>query len=326
MTLFGRRGLIAAAIAATVLCQPSMSSAQTWPSRPVTMVVPFTAGTTSDIIARGLAQQLSETLGEPVIIDNRGGAGGNIGGAVVARAPHDGYTIFFATTGPAATNKLMYQNMPFDPQKDFAPVALVGKSPILITARSDAPYSTLKEFIAYAKANPGKVNGGFPGNGTLGHITGELLQGTAGVDLSYVQYRGSAAIITDLIGHHIDIAMDSMAAYVPSVQAGQIKALAIAGSQRWSKLPDVPTASESGLPGFEASVWYALLAPSGTPPDVIAKLNAATNDYLRSATAKQFLDNLGVQIAGGTPNDLETFSSAELEKWAPIIKSAGIKF
>jgi tripartite-type tricarboxylate transporter receptor subunit TctC len=319
-------GLLVAAATAAIFCQPDKSAAQSWPSRPMTMVVPFTAGTTSDILARGLAQHLSEKLGQPVVIDNRGGAGGNIGGAVAARAAHDGYTILFATTGPAATNKLMYQNMPYDPEKDLTPIVLIGKSPILVTARADAPFATLKEFVDYAKANPDKANGGFPGNGTLGHITGVLLQSTAGIKFGMIQYRGSAPIITDLMGKNIDVAMDSMAAYVPSVQAGQIKALAIAGAQRWSKLPNVPTASESGLPGFEASVWYALFAPAGTPPEAIAKLNAAANDYLKSDKAKTFFDNLGVQISGGTPDDLKAFTTAEIKKWAPVIKAADIKF
>ncbi|MCK9919124.1 tripartite tricarboxylate transporter substrate binding protein [Microbacteriaceae bacterium K1510] len=326
MRSFFRTGLIVAAVATAIVAQPGKSAAQSWPTRPVTMVVPFTAGTTSDIIARGLAQHLSEKLGQAVIIDNRGGAGGNIGGAVVARAQNDGYTILFATTGPAATNKLMYQNMPYDPEKDLAPIGLVGKSPIIITARANAPFSTLKEYVDYAKANPDKTNGGFPGNGTLGHITGVLLQSTAGIKFGFIQYRGSAPIITDLIGKNIDIAMDSMAAYVPAVEGGQIKALAIAGPQRWSKLPNVPTASESGLPGFEAAVWYALYAPAGTPADVIAKLNAAANDYLKTDKAKAFFDNLGVQSAGGTPDELKAFTAAEIAKWGPAIKAADIKF
>jgi tripartite-type tricarboxylate transporter receptor subunit TctC len=324
--LFSRLGLISAAFVAIVLGNPAESLAETWPSRPVTIVVPFTAGTTSDIIARGLAQNLSQSFGQPFIIDNRGGAGGNIGAAFVAHAAPDGYTILLATTGQAATNKLMYHNMTFDPERDFVPIVLVGKSPIIIVARPDAPFSTLKEFIDYAKANPNKTTAGFPGNGTLGHITGELLQHNAAIKFSYTQYRGSAAILVDLSGSHIDVGMDSMAAYVPSVEAGKIKALAIAGPNRWSKLPNVPTASESGLTGFEASVWYALLAPAGTPPDVTAKLNLATNEYLRSAGAKTFLDNLGVQIAGGTPDQLKAFTASELEKWAPIIKSANISF
>lgn len=302
------------------------ATAQSWPARPITLIVPFTAGATSDIVARSLAQYLSETIGQSVVVDNRGGAGGNIGAAAAARAPQDGYTLLLATTGPAVTNKLMYQNMQFDPEKDFAPVALLGKSPILITARADAPFSTLKELIAYASAKPDSLNGGFPGNGALGHITGILLQNTAGIKFGYIQYKGSAAIITDLISKNIDIAMDSMAAYVPTVQGGQIKALAIAGAQRWSRLPNVMTASESGLPGFEASVWYALLAPTGTPADIIAKLNAAANAYLKSDKAKTLFEDLGIQPAGGTPQDLKDFMATEVQKWSPIIKAANIKF
>lgn len=320
--------IAAATIAAAIsifAVSPTLAQS-TWPTRAVTLVVPFTAGTTSDVVARGLAEHLATALGQPVVIDNRGGAGGNIGGAAVAKASADGYTLLFATTGPAATNKLMYKDMPFDPQRDFVPIALVGKSAIIVVARPDAPFSTLKELTEYAKANPNKLTAGYPGNGTLGHITGELLQRTAGIKFGHTQYRGSPPIITDLIGKHIDIGMDSMAGYVTNVQEGKIKALAIAGNKRWSKLPNVPTASESGLPGFEASVWYALLAPKGTAPEIIAKLNAATNQYLTSEKAKTALDALGVEIAGGTPDDLQAFTAAEIKKWSPIIKSANIQF
>jgi tripartite-type tricarboxylate transporter receptor subunit TctC len=303
-----------------------LAQAQQWPTRAVTLVVPFTAGTTSDIVARSLAQHLSDTFGQPFVVDNRGGAGGNIGGQTVARAAADGYTLFLATTGPAATNKLMYRNMPFDPEKDFAPVALVGKSPILITANNKTPFSTLKEFIDFAKAHPDKLNGGFPGNGTLGHITGILLQKTAGINFGVVQYKGSAAILTDLMGSNIDVGMDSMGGYVPSVLGGQIKALAIASSQRWSKLANVPTASEAGLPGFEASVWYALLAPAKTPPEVIAKLNEATNAYIKSEKGKNFFETLAIEPAGGSSDDLRAFTKSELAKWAPIVEQANIRF
>jgi tripartite-type tricarboxylate transporter receptor subunit TctC len=278
-------------------------------------------------MGRGLSQYLSDTLGQSFVIDNRGGAAGNIGATAVAHAPQDGYTLLLATTGQAATNKLMYQNLQFDPERDLVPVVLVGKSPVLITARADAPYSTLKEFIDYARANPDKINTGSPGNGTLGHITSILLQSTAGIKFgAAVQYRGAPAIITDLIGKNIDIAFDSMAAYVSTIQSGQIKALAMAGAQRWPKLPNVATVSESGLPGFEATVWYALLAPAGTPPDVIAKLNEAANAYLKTDKAKALFDDLGLQPGGGTPADLKAFIASEVQKWAPIIKAANIKF
>ncbi len=302
------------------------AAAQNWPSRAVTMVVPFTAGTTSDVVARALVEYLSRTFGQPFVIDNQGGAGGNIGAAIAAKATPDGYTLLLATTGPAATNKLMYKEMRFDPQKDFAPVVLVGKSPVIIVARSDLPFKSLAEMIAYAKVNPDKLTAGFPGNGTLGHITGELLQQRAAIKFSHVQYRGSTPIMTDLLGGHIDVAMDSMAAYVPNVKAGKLKALAIAGAQRWPGLPEVPTASESGLSGFEASVWYALLAPAGTPVDVVSKLNAATNAFLTAAKTRDMFGKLGIVAAGGTPDDLKAFVATEIAKWGPIIKLANISF
>lgn len=314
------------AAAAVLISSLTQGAAQDWPARPVTMVVPFTSGTTSDVVARALMDHLSKAIGQPIVIDNRGGAGGNIGAGMVAKAKPDGYTILLATTGPAATNKLMYKTMSFDPQRDFADIVLVGKAPVIIVARPNGPANSLQGLIGYAKANPDKVTAGFPGNGTLGHITGKLLQERSGIKFGETQYRGSTPIITDLLGGHIDIAMDSMAAYVPQVQDGKLRALAIASSRRFAGLPDVPAASEAGLPGFEASVWYAMLAPTGTPEPVIAKLNAATNDFLKTAQAKELFEKLGIDVAGGTPNDLRTFVSSEIEKWAPIIKSANIEF
>ena len=314
------------AAAAVLISSLTQGAAQEWPVRPVTMVVPFTSGTTSDVVARALMDHLSKAIGQPIVIDNRGGAGGNIGAGMVAKAKPDGYTILLATTGPAATNKLMYKTMSFDPQRDFASIVLVGKAPVIIVARPNGPANSLQGLIGYAKANPDKVTAGFPGNGTLGHITGKLLQERSGIKFAETQYRGSTPIITDLLGGHIDIAMDSMAAYVPQVQDGKLRALAIASSRRFAGLPDVPAASEAGLPDFEASVWYAMLAPTGTPAPVIAKLNAATNDFLKTAQAKELFEKLGIDVAGGTPNDLRTFVSSEIEKWAPIIKSANIEF
>jgi tripartite-type tricarboxylate transporter receptor subunit TctC len=302
------------------------ASAQNWPTRPVTVIVPFTAGTTSDVVARALTDHLAHSLGQPFVIDNRGGAGGNIGAGIAAKAAPDGSTLLLATTGPAATNKLMYKDLTFDPQKDFAPVALVGKSPVIIVARPALAAKSLKEMIDYAKANPDRLTAGFPGNGTLGHVTGELLQQRAGIRFSHTQYRGSAPIMTDLLGGHIDIAMDSMAAYVPNVKGGKLKALAIAASGRWPGLPDVPTAAESGMPDFEASVWYALLAPAKTSPEIVAKLNRATNDFLRSPQANEMFDGLGIVAAGGSQDDLKVFMAAEVEKWRPIIKAANISF
>jgi tripartite-type tricarboxylate transporter receptor subunit TctC len=315
---------IVALLAFTLIA--SVAQAQTWPSRPVTVIVPFAAGVTGDIVARSLVEHLSAELGQPFVVDNRSGAGGNIGGAAVAKAMPDGYTLLLATTGPASSNKLTYKNMPYDPQRDLAPIVLLGKAPVIIVAKNSLPANTLKEFVEYAKANPGKATAGYPGNGTQGHITGELLQQRAGINFAQVQYRGSPAIISDILGEHIDIGMDSMAPYVSLIQENKLRGLAIAGAARWPLLPDVPTVAESGFPGFEAAVWYALLAPTGTPAEIIARLNEAANGYLKTKAAADLFQKLGVQSAGGTPDELKAFIAAELEKWAPIIKAAKIEF
>ena len=314
------------AIGVCTLLAPFRADAQTWPSRPVTVVVPFAAGVTGDIVARGLVEHLSSSLGQPFVVDNRSGAGGNIGGAAVAKAAPDGYTLLLSTTGPASSNKLIYKNMPYDPQRDFAPIVLMGKAPVIIVARNNLPAATLREFVDYAKANPGKITAGYPGNGTQGHIMGELLQQRAGMTFVPTQYRGSPAIISDLLGEHIDIGMDSMAPYVALIQEKRLRGLAIAGATRWRLLPDVPTVAESGFPGFEAAVWYALLAPSGTPPGILAKLNEISNAYLKTRAAEDLFEKLGIQAAGGTPLELKTFIDAELQKWGPIIKGAKIEF
>jgi tripartite-type tricarboxylate transporter receptor subunit TctC len=319
------RLLLALGIAAGAASHAALA-ADSYPTRTVTMVMPFTAGTTGDLVARGLAQELTKVLGKPFVVDNKSGAGGNIGGDAVAKAAPDGYTLLAATTGPAANNKLMYKNMPYDPQRDFAPIVLMGKSPVIVTARNELPAKTLKELVTYAKANPGKISAGYPGNGTFGHITGELLQQRAGMTFVQVQYRGSPAIIGDLLGGNLDIGMDSMAPYVELIHDKKLRGLAIAGASRWKLLPDVPTVAESGFPGFEAAVWYALFAPRGTSPEIIAKLNQASNAYLKTKGSLDLYERLGIQAAGGTPEELKKFVDAELEKWAPVIKAAHIEF
>ena len=315
-----------AALLVVILISSVQTQAQTWPSRPVTLVVPFAAGVTGDIVARGLAQYLGDALGQPFVVENRGGAGGNLGGNIVAKAAPDGYTLLLSTTGPASLNKLTYRNMPYDPQRDLAPIVLFGKAPVIITARNSLPAQTLKEFVDYAKQNPGKITAGYPGNGTQGHITGELLQQRAGISFAQTQYRGSPAIIADILGEHIDIGMDSLAPYVALIQDKKLRGLAIAGAKRWRLLPDVPTVGESGFSGLEAAVWYALLAPTGTAPEIIAKLNAAGNAYLKTKAAEELFERLGIEAAGGTPEELKAFVAAEMERWSPIIKAAKIEF
>jgi tripartite-type tricarboxylate transporter receptor subunit TctC len=309
------------ALFALPLCD---AHAQNWPTRPVTLVVPFPAGGNADVLARALAAELSEKLGQQFIVDNRTGAGGNIGGAAVAKAAPDGYTLMFGTPGPIATNKLMYKSLPYDPEKDLVPVVLVAKSPLIIAANPSFPAKDLKELIAHAKANPGKVNAGNPGNGTLGHITSELLQQHTGTKMTHVPYRGTTPLTTDLLGGQIDIALDFMSTYIPLVKDGKIRALGVTSSERVPELPDVMTVQEAGFAGFEASAWYAIVAPTGTPADAIRKINAVTNDYLKSPKGKAQLTTFAMQAAGGTPDDLASYIKSELAKWGPIIKAANI--
>jgi tripartite-type tricarboxylate transporter receptor subunit TctC len=302
----------------------SDAHAQSWPARPVTLVVPFPAGGNADVLARALAAELSEKLGQQFVVDNRTGAGGNLGGAAVAKAAPDGYTLMFGTPGPIATNKLMYKSLPYDPEKDLTPVVLVAKSPLIIAASPSFPAKDLNELIAHAKANPGKVNAGNPGNGTLGHITSELLQQHTGIKMTHVPYRGTTPLTTDLLGGQIDIALDFMSTYIPLVKDGKVRALGVTSSTRVPELPDVMTVQEAGFAGFEASAWYAIVAPTGTPEDAIRKVNAVTNEYLKSPKGQAQLATFAMQTAGGTPDDLAAYIKSELAKWGPIIKAANI--
>jgi len=300
------------------------AAAGEWPDRPVTFVVPFPAGAAVDALARAVANELSEKFGKQFIVDNRAGAGGNLGGASVARSPADGYTWLFGTPAPIALNKLMYKGLAYDSERDFTPVILVAKSPLVITAKLDFGTKTLAELIAYAKANPGKINVGHPGNGTLGHITSALIQQFAGIDMTNVPYRGSAPLMTDLLGGQIDVAMDFMPSYVPLVAGGKVRALAVTTSARAAQLPDVPTVHEAGLGNFEATAWYAMVAPTGTPPEIVAKLNAAVNAFITSDKGKAVLEQNALQGVGGTPEDLKAFIAGELAKWGPVITAAKI--
>ena len=298
--------------------------AQEWPNRPVTMIVPFPAGAAVDTLARAVAHALSENFGKQFIVDNRAGAGGDLGGTAVAKAAADGHTWLFGTPAPIALNKFMYKGLAYDSERDFMPVVLVAKSPMIITAASGFPAKTLPELIAYAKQNPGKVNVGHPGNGTLGHITSALIQQFAGVDMTNVPYRGSAPLITDLLSGQIDVAMDFMPTYLPMIADGKIRPLAVTTSQRVSQLPDVPTVQEAGFKGFEATAWYAIVAPTGTPPDIVAKVNNAVNAFLKSDRGKTVLEQNSLQGVGGPPEDLKAFIDGERAKWRPVIEAAKI--
>jgi tripartite-type tricarboxylate transporter receptor subunit TctC len=322
MAAWKSRSFAFALLAALAL--PITAQAQAWPTRPITMVVPFPAGGNADVLARALAPELAEKLGQQVIVDNRTGASGNIGGAAVAKAAPDGYTFMFGTTGPIATTKLLSKIPTYDPERDLAPVVLVAKAPLIVAAHPSFAAKDLKELIAYAKANPGKVNAGTPGNGSLGQLASELLQQHTGTKLTHVPYRGSAPVMTDLIGGQLNVAFDFMPTYIPLVNDGKVRALAVTSRTRVPGLPNVMTVQEAGFPGFEATGWFAIVAPAGTPADAIAKVNAITNGWLQSPKGKAHLDTFVMQAAGGTPDDLKAYIKEELTKWAPIIKAANL--
>jgi tripartite-type tricarboxylate transporter receptor subunit TctC len=309
---------------ALALAPPPACAADAWPDHPVTVVVPFPAGSAVDSLARATAQALSEGFNKPFVVDNRAGAGGNIGGAAVAKARADGYTVLFGTPSPIALNKLLYKGLSYDSDKDFAPVVLVAKSPLIVAAKLDFPPRTFAEMIAYAKQNPLKVNVGNPGNGTLGHITAALIQQATDTQMSNIPYRGTMPLLGDLLGGQVDVAMDFMPTYLPQVASNKIRALAVTTRARVKQLPDVPTVQESGFTGFEASAWYAVVAPTGTPPEIVGKLNAAINAYIKSDKGKTMLEQNSLDGVGGSPDDLKAFVAAELTKWRPVIEAANI--
>jgi tripartite-type tricarboxylate transporter receptor subunit TctC len=315
-------GLAVAFVTALALMAPP-ASAQNWPSHFITLVVPFPAGGPTDLIARAVGSDLAEKLGQQVVVENRSGAGGNVGAASVAKAPGDGYTLLLATTF-VVNNRFMYKSLPYDTDRDFAPIALISKTPIIFVAKATLGPKTLGELVTLAKANPGKLNFGSPGHGTAAHITFELFEKLAGIKMTHVPYRGSSPMVGDLLGNQIDVVSDLLPTQVPQVAAGKYPGLAVTSIVRVDGLPDVPTMPESGFPGFEASSWNALMAPAATPPDIVIKLNALVNAYLQSAKSKQDLAKFAMQPGGGSAADFKKFMADEVAKWGPIIKAANI--
>jgi tripartite-type tricarboxylate transporter receptor subunit TctC len=322
-----RRNTIIAAAALVMASGAEMAhaqtSAQTWPSRVATIVVAFPAGGPTDVLARAVAADLADKLGQQFVVENRSGAGGNVGAASVAKAAADGHTLLFATTS-VVNNRFMYRNVSFDADRDFVPIILISKTPIVLVAASATGLKGLDTLIARAKANPGKLNLGSPGHGTVAHIAAESLQKLAGFKLTHVPYRGSAPMIAGLLGNQIDVVTDLLPTQIPLLRAGKYAGVAVTSSARSAALPDLPTVAESGFPGFEASSWNAILAPTGTSPDVIGKLNTTVNAYLASDKGKQDLAKLDMQAGGGTAEDLKAFMAREVDKWGPIIKAADI--
>jgi tripartite-type tricarboxylate transporter receptor subunit TctC len=323
-----RRSALRGALGLAACLVSGAAVAQTggYPSRPVRIIVPFVAGGTTDIFARLVGERLSQSLGQQFIIDNRGGAGGNIGADAVAKADPDGYTLVMGTVGTHAINASLYAKMPYDALTDFAPVAFVAGVPnLMVVNPKNVKATTVQEFVAEAKASPRKLNMASSGNGTSIHLAGELFKQMAGVDMPHVPYRGSGPAINDLVGGQVDVMFDNLPSSIEQVRAGNLRALAVTSAQRSPAIPDKPTLAEAGLPGFEASSWFALFAPKNTPAEVTTKLNQEVRRALEdSAVAKRFAD-LGGEIRPMSPDDLMRYVRDENVKWAKVVKASGAK-
>ena len=298
--------------------------AQSFPTRAIKIVVPAAAGGPTHITAQLLAEKMQGSLGQPVIVEPKPGAGNNLGAEFVAKSAPDGYTLLLATTGTHAINQTLFKNLPFDPIKDFEPVSLVVRYPLLLVVSPDLPVNSVKELIDYAKKNPGKLNRASGGNGTSMHLSGELFVNQAGIVAPHVPYRGSAPALNDLMGNHVQLMFDSMITAMPLVEGGKLRALAVTGKTRSPQLPDVPTLAESGLPDYEATGWTGIVVPAKTPPDIVAKLNAAIVQALKSPELVQAFAKQAAEPVGSTPTEFADFIRKETDKWGKIIREAGI--
>ncbi len=300
-----------------------------WPSKPVRIVVPFTPGGTTDILARALAPELGKAFGQTFIVENRPGAGGNIGADVVAKAAPDGYALVMGTVGTHAINPSLYPKMPYDAMKDFAPITLVAGVPnVLVVNPAKAAAEGIKDvrsLIAYARAHPGKLNMASSGNGTSIHLSGELFKTLTGTYMVHFPYRGSGPALLDLIGGTMDLMFDNLPSALPQIKSGKLVALGVTSSQRSAVLPDVPTIAEAGVPGFEASSWFGLLAPAGTPPEIVNRIQQETAKALASPALKERLLAQGAIPSGMAPAEFGRFIAAEAKKWAQVVKASGAK-
>jgi tripartite-type tricarboxylate transporter receptor subunit TctC len=327
MKLPRRQFLHLAAGAAALPAVPGIARAQTYPTRPITIIVPFAAGGPNDTIARIISDQMRGFVGQPVIVENAGGASGTIGVGRAARAAGDGYTLSEGSKSSHVLNGALY-TLPYDLLKDFVPVARLASEPVLIVARKDLPAKDLSELIAWLRASPGKASQGTPGAGTFAHVTGLFFQQETGTRYQFVPYRGVAPALLDLVAGQIDLIMDTPSNSLPQLRDGRIKAYAVGAKTRIAAAADVPTVDEAGLPGFYASNWYALWAPRGTPNYVIEKLNSAIVHALADPAVRQRIVDLGLEVPDRdqqTPEALGAFQKADVEKWWPIVKAAGIK-
>ncbi len=330
-SLSRRQACLQACAAAAMLLVGGPALAQgAWPGKPVKIVVPFPPGGTTDILARAIAPELTKAFGQQFVVENRAGAGGNVGADVVAKSSPDGYTLLMGTVGTQSINKFLYSKMPFDPQKDFAPITLVAGVPNVMVMQTEKAaamgISNVADFIRYAKANPGKVSMASSGNGTSIHLAGELFKSMTGTFMPHIPYRGSGPALLDLVGGNVDVMFDNLPSSMPQIKAGKLKAFAVTSAQRSAALPEAPTVEEAGkLKGFEASSWFGLLAPAGTPPDIVNRIQQETAKALNGAAVKEKMMAQGAIPGGNTPQEFSKMIDDESRKWSAVVKASGAK-
>lgn len=304
---------------------PGAAQAQGYPSRPIRIMVAYTPAGTTDILARLIGQKMTEKWGQPVIVENRPGANGNIGTELAARATPDGYSILMATAATHSINNTLYPKLTWDAVKDFAPVSLVALVPNIMVVNNSLPVKSVKELVAYAKANPGKLAHGSPGNGSTAHLSMELFKSLTGITMTHVPYKGSAGVLVDVMAGQVQLTMDNIPVYLPQVRAGKIRALAVSSAKRAAGAPEIPTLAEAGVPGFEAVSWFGLVAPAATPKPIVEALSVETARILRLADVNKRISELGAEPVGSTPQQYAAFIQSEIVKWRKVIKDAGVR-
>jgi len=319
------RRCAATCLGGLLLAASLAAHAQDYPAKPVRWVVPFPAGGPLDIVARVIGVRLSETWGQPVIVDNRPGAGGNIGAEVVAKSAPDGYTIVMGALSTHAVNVSLFRKLPYDPVRDFAPVTLISEVPNVLVVNPAVPAKTVAEFIAYARANPGKLNFASGSTGSAGHLAGELFKTMARVDMTHVPYKGAAPAVTDLLAGQVQLMFDNLASALPNIRAGRLRALAVTTKKRSAFVPELPTIAESGLPGFDVSTWFGVMAPAATPRPIVNRLHDGIVRALAQPDVKERLAAMGAEPVGDTPEQFGAFVKSEIAKYAKVVKDSGAR-
>ena len=316
-----RRTLLA--LAAATLSTGAL--AQAWPSKPIKVIVPFPPGGGTDLIARAVTQKVATATNWTFVVENKPGAGGNLGVDATAKSPADGYTLVLGQTSNLAINPSLYAKLPYDPQKDLVPVVLVANAPLVMVTGATTPYKTLADAVGAAKAKPGRVNFASPGNGTVAHLTSEVFQKAAGVKLQHIPYKGANQALTDVMSGQIELYMSSVPTLLGHIKQNKLRALAVTSAKRVDDLPDVPTINESGYKGFDVVTWFGILAPAGTPKDVVSKLNAEFNKALQQADLRKKLGDEGADPAGGTPEQFAALIKDDTVRWGQVVKESGAK-